>query len=46
MGQIPQDGENGKNVPFFLIFWSSTVTKQYDFFKFSQLFSRYFPVRF
>ena len=35
MGQFLQDGENGQNVAFF---WSSAVTKQFDFFNFSQLF--------
>ena len=29
MGQFPQDGENGQNVAFF---WSSAVTKRFDFF--------------
>ena len=38
MGQFPQDGENGQNVAFF----SSAVTKRFDFFNFSQLFWRYF----
>ena len=36
MGQIAQDGENGQNLSLF--FWSFTVTKQFDFFKFSELF--------
>ena len=36
--QIPQDGENGQYVAFFLNFWSSTVTKWVDFFNFSHLF--------
>ena len=31
MGQIPQDGENGQNVAFFLFFWSSAVTKRLFF---------------
>ena len=35
MGQFLQDGENGQNVAFF---WGSAVTKQFDFFNFSQLF--------
>ena len=34
MGQFLQDGENGQNVAFF---WGSAVTKQFDFFNFSQL---------
>ena len=38
MRQIPQDGENGQNVAFLFIFWSSTVTKRFDFFNFSRLF--------
>ena len=38
MGQFPQDGENGQNVAFFIFFWSSAVTKRFDFFNFSQLF--------
>ena len=38
MGQIPQDGENGQNVAFFLFFWSSAVTKRFNFFNFCQLF--------
>ena len=42
MGQFSQDGENGQNVAFFLFFWSSTVTKRFDFFNFSQLFWRDF----
>ena len=42
MGQIPQDGENGQNVAFFLFFRSSAVTKQFDFFGFSQQFWRDF----
>ena len=37
MGHFPQDGENEQNVSFF---WSFTVTKRFDFFKFSQLFWR------
>ena len=32
MGQFPQDGENGQNVAFCSFFWSSTVTKRFDFF--------------
>ena len=31
MGHFPQDGESGQNVDFF-IFWSSAVTKWFDFF--------------
>ena len=38
MGQFPQDRENGQNVAFFLFFWSSSVTKRFDFFNSSQLF--------
>ena len=34
MRQIPQDGENGQSVAFLFIFWSSTVTKRFDFFNF------------
>ena len=34
MGQIPQDGENGQNVAFFHFFWSSAVTKRFDFLNF------------
>ena len=37
MGQFPQDGENGQIVAFFYFFWSSAVTKRFDFFDFSQL---------
>ena len=37
MGQIPQVGENGQNVALFLFFWSFAVTKQFDFFNFSQV---------
>ena len=33
MGQFLQDGTNGQNVAFFH-FWSSSVTKQFDFFTF------------
>ena len=40
MGQIPQDGENGKMWHFFLFFWSSAVTTRFDFFYFSQLYWR------
>ena len=36
MGHFPQDGESGQNVDFF-IFWSSAVTKWFDFFNFSRL---------
>ena len=36
MCQFPQVGENGRNVAFFILFWSSTLTKRFDFF---QLFS-------
>ena len=32
IGQFPQDGENGQNVAFCSFFWSSTVTKRFDFF--------------
>ena len=39
MGQFLQDEENGQNVAFF---WSSAVTKQFDFFNFPQLFWRDF----
>ena len=39
IGQIPQDGENEQNVAFFF-FWSSTLTKRFDFFKFSRDFVR------
>ena len=42
MGQIPQDGENGQNVAFFLFFWSSAVSKRLFFFNFCQLFWRDF----
>ena len=42
MGQSLQDGENGQNVAFFNLFWSSAVTKRFDFFNFSQLFCRDF----
>ena len=35
MGQFLQDRENGQNVAFF---WSSAVTKRFDFLSFSQLF--------
>ena len=38
MGHFPQDGENEQNVSSF--FWSFTVIKRFDFFKFSQLFWR------
>ena len=40
MGHFPQDGENEQNVSFFSFFWSFTVTKRFDFLKFSQLFWR------
>ena len=40
MGHFPQDGENEQNLSFFFYFWSFTVTKRFDFFKFSQLFWR------
>ena len=40
MGQFLQDRENGQNVAFLFIFWSSAVTKRFDFFDFSQLFWR------
>ena len=33
MGHFPQDGESGQNVDFF-IFWSSAVTKWFDFLTF------------
>ena len=42
MGQFLQDGENGQNVAFFHLFWSSAVTKRFDFFNFFQLFWRDF----
>ena len=42
MGQFRQDGENGQNVALFYFFWSSAVTKRFDFFNFSQLFWRGF----
>ena len=42
MGQIPQEGENGQNVFYFLFFWSSTVIKRFDLFNFSLLFWREF----
>ena len=38
MGQFPQDGENGQNLAFIYLFWSSAVTKRFDFFNFSQLY--------
>ena len=38
MGHFPQDGENEQNMSDF--FWSFTVTKRFDFLKFSQLFWR------
>ena len=31
MGQFLQYGENGQNVAFSYSFWSSAVTKQFDF---------------
>ena len=40
MGHFPQDGKNEQNVSFFSFFWSFTVTKRFDFLKFSQLFWR------
>ena len=40
MGHFPQDGKKEQNVSFFFFFWSFTVTKRFDFFKFSQLFWR------
>ena len=42
MGQFSQDGENGKNVAFFLFIQSSAVTRRVDFFNFSELFWRDF----
>ena len=42
MAQFLQDGENGQNVALFLFFWSSAVTKRFDFLDFSQLFWRDF----
>ena len=38
MGHFPQDGENEQNLSDFF-FWSFTVTKRFDFLKFSQLFT-------
>ena len=40
IGSFPQDGENEQNLSFFSFFWSFTVTKRFDFYKFSQLFWR------
>ena len=40
MGRCPQDGENEQNLSEFFVVWSFTVTKRFDFFKFSQLFWR------
>ena len=40
MGQIPQDGEDGQNVAFF---WSSAVTKRFDFLNFSTVLKRFWP---
>ena len=40
MGQFPQDGENWSKCGIVFIFWSSVVTKQFDFFKLSQMFWR------
>ena len=40
MGHFPQDGENEQNLSDFFCFWSFTVTKRFDFLKFSQLFWR------
>ena len=40
MGYFPQDGENEQNLSEIFCFWSFTVTKRFDFFKFSQLFWR------
>ena len=43
MNQSPQDGENGQNVASFLIlFWSSPVTKLFDFF--STVLKRFCPL--
>ena len=45
MRQIPQDGENGQNVAFLFIFWSSTVTKRFDFFQlFLTVLERFCPL--
>ena len=41
-GQISQDGDKSQNVAFFHFSWSCTVTKYFDFFKFSQLIWRDF----
>ena len=38
MSQFSEDGENGQNLAFFYFFWSSAVTKRFEFFNFSQLF--------
>ena len=40
MGHFPQDRENEQNLSEFFCFWSFTVTKRFDLFKFSQLFWR------
>ena len=44
MGQFLQDRENGQNVAFF-IFFSSAVTKKFDFFNFSTVLKIFQPGR-
>ena len=45
MGQFPQDGENSQNVAFLNFFWSSAVTKRFDFFQlFSTVLERFCPL--
>ena len=45
MGQFPQDGENGQNVAFFY-FFSSAVTKRFDFLTFLNCSEEILPVAF